>query len=215
MVAEQLAGPRDGRDPIQNSRVLEAMRIVPRHLFVSPPLWEQAYEDGPLPIGHEQTLARPYIVALMTELADLNPGEKVLEIGTGSGYHTAVLAAITDKVFTVDIMEPLVKQTRDRLRELGIHTVEFRVGDGYLGWPERAPFDAIIVTEATRQPPKPLLEQLAPGGRLVVPIGGETVQEVTVLTNTPSGIEHEVTLPVRFLPMTGRGQPQDRSPSRP
>jgi protein-L-isoaspartate(D-aspartate) O-methyltransferase len=206
MVAEQLADPRDGRDPIRNDRVLEAMRVVPRHLFVPPTLWELAYGDHPLPIGHDQTISQPYIVALMSELADIQPGEKVLEIGTGSGYHAAILARLTDRVYTIEILEPLAKEAKQRLHELGLQTVQVRVGDGYLGWPAHAPFDAIIVTAAVTQAPAPLLEQLATNGRLVLPLGPDHTQELSVLTKTSSGIVPEVTIPVRFVPMIGRAR---------
>jgi len=205
MVREQLLGSFDGRVPIQDLRVLEAMRTVPRHAFVPVFYRRLAYTDQPLPIGEDQTISQPYIVALMTELAQVEPGEKILEIGTGSGYQAAVLAELTDKVFTIEILEPLARRAEQTLRELGVTSVHVKVGDGYLGWPEEAPFDAILVTAAAPRVPEPLTEQLAVNGRLVIPLG-EVFQELVVFTKTPTGLAQEAVIPVRFVPMVGQVQ---------
>jgi protein-L-isoaspartate(D-aspartate) O-methyltransferase len=203
MVSEQIAG-RGIRDP----RVLEAMRSVPRHWFIPDDVAGSAYADSPLPIGWNQTISQPYIVALMTELLALKPAEKVLEIGTGSGYQAAVLAELTDQVYTIEIVEPLAKRTIQVLKDRGYDFVQVRIGDGYLGWPERAPFDAIIVTCAPESPPPKLVEQLAVGGRMCVPIGPEDgLQELVLLQKQKDGtLKKERVAPVRFVPMTG-GKP--------
>lgn len=200
MVARQLAG-RDIRD----ARVLQAMRDVPRHWFVPSGLQSAAYDDTPLPIGFSQTISQPYIVAFMTQLAEVRPGDKVLEIGTGSGYQAAVLSELTDRVFTIEIVEPLAKATIQTLKERGYGAIKPRIGDGFRGWPEEAPFDAIIVTCAPDEIPPPLLEQLAIGGRLVIPVGaGAFGQELLVATKSQDGkIERHSVLPVTFVPMTG------------
>ncbi len=208
MVAEQLLESPDGRRPIRDERVLEAMRTVARHQFVPFAYRELAYTDQPLPIGEGQTISQPYIVALMTELAGVSPGEKVLEIGTGSGYQAAVLAELTDFVFTIEILEPLARRAEQTLRELGLTPIRVRVGDGYLGWPEEAPFDAILVTAAAPMVPQPLVDQLALDGRLVVPVGDDPVQELMVWTKTSEGIIQEAVIPVRFVPMVGEVQRQ-------
>lgn len=200
MVSEQIES-RGVRDP----RVLDAMRKVPRHEFVPADYVAQAYGDHPLPIGLDQTISQPYIVAAMTELANLGPGSKVLEIGTGSGYQAAILAELGTEVFTIEILEPLAKRAEETLRRLGYKNVHVRAGDGYKGWPEEAPFDAIVVTAAPPRVPEPLKEQLKVGGRLVVPVG-EQYQELLVLTRTPKGIVERAVFPVRFVPMTGEAQ---------
>jgi protein-L-isoaspartate(D-aspartate) O-methyltransferase len=187
---------------IDDARVLAAMRAVPRHEFVPSDMASRAYDDTPLPIGHEQTISQPYIVALMTELAAVRPGAKVLEIGTGSGYQAAVLAELAKDVYSIEIVEPLARRAAETLRRLGYARVHLRTGDGYRGWPEAAPFDAVIVTAAPGKVPAPLLEQLAPGGRLVIPVG-TSEQMLEVHRRTPTGIEIERTVPVRFVPMTG------------
>lgn len=191
---------------IASPAVLSALKKVPRERFVPPALRERAYEDGPLPIGEGQTISQPYIVALMTELADLQPGERVLEIGTGSGYQAAVLAEITvpDQVYTIEILPHLAARARGVLDELGYTAVQARVGDGYVGWPEAAPFDAILVTAAPDHVPKPLLEQLAPRGRLVVPVGpAGIVQTLQVITRKPEGgATTRDVIPVSFVPLT-------------
>ncbi|MGM0575411.1 MAG: protein-L-isoaspartate(D-aspartate) O-methyltransferase [Myxococcota bacterium] len=192
---------RGVRDP----EVLAAMRAVPRHAFVPDRLDRLAYADRPLPIGHDQTISQPFIVAKMTELADLQAGDKVLEIGTGSGYQAAVLAEIADAVYTIEIVRPLGERARETLARLGYDDVHVRIGDGYQGWPEEAPFDAIVVTAAPPRIPAPLKEQLAVGGRLVIPVGDHR-QELRVLTKTESGIEEHTVFGVRFVPMTGEAQ---------
>ena len=186
--------------------VLRAMESVPRHLFIPGEHRDQAYADAPVPIGQGQTISQPYIVALMTELLDLGPGDKVLEIGTGSGYHAAVMSKVAGEVYSIEIINELGKQARSTLQELGYKNVHVRVGDGYKGWPEAAPFDAIILTAAPpRDPPQPLLDQLKVGGRMVVPVGG-FVQDLLLITKTPRGPERRVVAPVRFVPMTGEVQ---------
>lgn len=207
MVTSQLMESPDGRLPVKDPRVLTAMRRVPRHLFVPEPYRLLAYGDHPLPIGEGQTISQPYIVALMTEVAQIEPGERVLEIGTGSGYHAAVLAELTEHVYTIEIVEPLARRAEETLRSLGYERVHVRVGDGYLGWPDAAPFDAILITAAAPRVPDPLIEQLAPGGCLVLPLG-ETFQELVVMTKTPTGITEDTVIPVRFVPMVGKIQQQ-------
>jgi protein-L-isoaspartate(D-aspartate) O-methyltransferase len=197
MVREQIEA-RGVKDP----KTLEAMRSVPRHLFVPPEMARQAYDDHPLPIGHGQTISQPYIVAFMTEALDLEEDETVLEVGTGSGYQAAVLAKIAERVCTIEIVEPLAEESDRRLKELGYTNVEVRAGDGYEGWPEAAPFDAIIVTAAAPRIPEPLKEQLADGGRLIIPVG-DTWQELVVLTREGDRFQEKRVLPVRFVPMTG------------
>jgi protein-L-isoaspartate(D-aspartate) O-methyltransferase len=201
MVMSQIAA-MGVRDP----RVLDAMRNVPRHWFIPDDIADHAYDDGPLPIGWGQTISQPYIVALMTELLDLKPGEKVLEIGTGSGYQAAVLAELTDKVFTIEIVEPLARRTLQLLTDRGYGSIHVRIGDGYQGWPDEAPFDAIIVTCAPESPPPQLVSQLAPGGRMCVPVGPESgVQELLLLRKQKDGtLKKESVAPVRFVPMTGQ-----------
>jgi protein-L-isoaspartate(D-aspartate) O-methyltransferase len=201
MVADQMVA-RGVRDPA----TLAAMRTVPRHEFVPPTMVDVAYEDRPLPIGEEQTISQPYIVAAMTELAQLGPTSRVLEIGTGSGYQTAVLASITPHVYSIEIVEPLAQRAAAILHKLGYGDVQLRVGDGHAGWPSAAPFDAILITAAPPAVPQSLLEQLAIGGRMVVPVGTED-QELLVLTRTPRGIERQSVFGVRFVPMTGSAQP--------
>ncbi|HEX5855381.1 MAG TPA: protein-L-isoaspartate(D-aspartate) O-methyltransferase [Thermoanaerobaculia bacterium] len=188
---------------VRDGRVLAAMRVVPRHLFVDSAQSAQAYEDHPLPIAGNQTISQPYIVALMTELAEITPGEKVLEIGTGSGYQSAVLSRLAKEVYSVEIVPELARASSERLRRLGYGNVTVREGDGYRGWGEHAPFDAIIVTAAPDRIPGPLLDQLAPGGRLVIPVGS-FFQELKVLSKDKNGkISEKDILPVRFVPMTG------------
>ena len=201
MVEEQIAARG-----VKDTRVLAAMRKVPRHLFVPENLIPEAYDDTPLPIGYGQTISQPYIVALMTELLQLRGDEKVLEVGTGSGYQAAVLAELAREVYTIEIVEPLARQAAERLRELGYTNVHVRHGDGYDGWPEKAPFDGIIVTAAPEEIPKPLLDQLKPGGRLVIPVGAWS-QDLLVVTKSADGkITRRVVIPVRFVPMTGKAE---------
>ena len=191
---------------IRNPDVLEAVRRVPRHRFVPESLQESAYQDRPLPIGHGQTISQPYVVALMTELADVKAGDTVLEVGTGSGYQAAVLAQLGVKVYSIEIIEPLAEQARAVLEATGYgEQVEVRTGDGYAGWPEHAPFDAVIVTAAPPVIPEPLKQQLRVGGRLVIPVG-QSFQRLLRITRSETGFEEENVLPVRFVPMTGRAQ---------
>jgi protein-L-isoaspartate(D-aspartate) O-methyltransferase len=199
MVREQLAA-RGISDP----RVLAAMTRVPRHEFVQSSDRGEAYADHPLPIASDQTISQPYIVALMSELADVQPGDKVLEVGTGSGYQAAVLAAMGAKVYSVEIVDELATRARATLQRLG-YAAEVRAGDGYAGWEEHAPFDAIVITAAPPSVPDPLPKQLAQGGKLVVPVG-QGVQDLWVWTRTESGFDKRNVLGVRFVPMTGRAQ---------
>jgi protein-L-isoaspartate(D-aspartate) O-methyltransferase len=198
MVATQIAA-RDVRDP----KTLAAMRKVARHLFVPPAAAAQAYDDHPLPIGHGQTISQPYIVGFMTQALGLKGGETVLEVGTGSGYQAAVLGEIAARVHTIEIVAPLAEEADRLLKRLGYTNVEVRAGDGYLGWPEAAPFDAIMVTAAAPRVPEPLKQQLKDGGRLIVPLGDEW-QELVVVTRRGDRFEERRVLPVRFVPMTGK-----------
>lgn len=198
MVATQIAA-RGVRDPL----TLAALRKVPRHRFVPAASVGQAYEDYPLPIGHSQTISQPYIVGFMTEALGLRGGETVLEVGTGSGYQAAVLAEIAGRVFTIEIVAPLAESAAATLRSLGYANVEVRAGDGYAGWPEAAPFDAIMVTAAAPRIPEPLKQQLKDGGRLVLPLGDDW-QELVVVTRKGERFEEKRVLPVRFVPMTGK-----------
>jgi protein-L-isoaspartate(D-aspartate) O-methyltransferase len=200
MVREQIEG-RGVRDPL----VLKAMSQVPRHVLVPPDVRDHAYEDRPLPIGQGQTISQPFVVAYMTEQLKLKGGEKVLEVGTGSGYQAAVLAEIAGQVYTIEIVEPLALRARDDLQRLGYRNVHVRVGDGYRGWPELAPFDAIIVTAAPSRVPQPLIDQLAMGGRLVLPVGGLD-QELLRIERRSDGIHQERLLDVRFVPMRGEAE---------
>ena len=192
---------------ITDARVLRAMRRVPREEFVPAEVRARAYEDHPLSIGEGQTISQPYIVAFMTELAALDGHERVLEIGTGSGYQAAVLGELAREVYTIEIVEPLARRAAETLRRLGYRNVEVRHGDGYRGWPEKAPFDVILLTAAPPEVPRPLLEQLAQGGRLIAPVdvpSGD--QELVVITRTAHGLERRSVLPVRFVPMTGEAR---------
>mgnify|MGYP006281238407 CR=1 FL=1 len=196
MVREQIE-KRGVKDP----DVLAAMQAVERHRFV-PGRWRhRAYTDSPLPIGEGQTISQPYIVALMTEALDLETDEKVLEVGTGSGYQAAVLAQICDHVYSIEINEKLGKRAKDLLSESGYGNVHVKIGDGYKGWPEHSPFDGIIVTCAPADIPKPLKEQLAEGGRLVIPVGGGSFQKLVVLTKRDGDWDKRTIAPVRFVPM--------------
>ncbi|MEE8559347.1 MAG: protein-L-isoaspartate(D-aspartate) O-methyltransferase [Alphaproteobacteria bacterium] len=186
-----------------DARVLEAMARVPRHVFVPEKLRRYAYENRPLPIGFGQTISQPYIVALMTDLVEPAPGRIVLEVGTGSGYQAALLADLGMRVYTMEIIEPLAEAAKARLEKLGYGNVTTRWGDGYDGWPEQAPFDAIIVTAAASHIPPPLLAQLKPGGRMVIPVGGRflTQQLVVVEKDADGRIRTRQILPVRFVPL--------------
>ena len=197
MVREQIAarGVTDGR-------VLAAMARVPRHEFVPAGQRNEAYEDWPLPIGHGQTISQPYIVAFMTAALAPKPGDRVLEIGTGSGYQAAVLSGLVAEVFTLEIVAPLARRAEADLQRLGYGNVKVQAGDGYLGWPEAAPFDAIIVTCAPDQVPPALVDQLKVGGRMIIPVGRALgAQELYLLRKRPAGLETQAVLPVRFVPM--------------
>ena len=208
MVDEQIAFPRDGRPAVTHPGVIEVMRSVPRHRFVDKRSRDYAYADRPLPIGLGQTISQPYIVAYMTELLAPEADHVVLEIGTGSGYQAAVLAEMVDHVYTIEILEPLATQAGETLTELGYDNITVKAGDGYLGWPEHAPFDRIIVTAAPDHIPQPLIDQLKPGGRLVLPVGPVwSTQRLTLLTKQADGsIKTEVVMAVGFVPLTREQQ---------
>jgi protein-L-isoaspartate(D-aspartate) O-methyltransferase len=206
MVDEQIAARG-----IADARVLDAMRRVPRHELMPAEVRDQAYEDHPVPIGFDQTISQPYIVAVMTEAAKVEPGDRVLEVGTGSGYQAAVLAELGADVYSIEIVEPLAQRTAVDLERIGYGRIHLRTGDGYRGWPDAAPFDAVIVTAAPPEVPAPLIEQLAVGGRLVIPVGEDGgVQELRVITRTADGSTTETLFPVRFVPMTGEAQREAR-----
>ena len=205
MVDRQIAG-RGVHDP----RVLAAMREVPRHRFVPEPLRAAAYEDGPLPIGEGQTISQPFVVASMCEHMALKSSDRVLEIGTGSGYHAAVLSRLAAQVYSIEIVAPLADLARRTLADLGYANVKVRTGDGYRGWPEEAPFDAVILTAAPPEIPEPLVAQLKPGGRMVLPVGVGEDQQLVVLEKTAHGLEKRVVFPVRFVPMTGEAERHGR-----
>jgi protein-L-isoaspartate(D-aspartate) O-methyltransferase len=188
---------------VSDARTIAAMRKVRRHLFVPAPSVRQAYDDHPLPIGYGQTISQPYIVAFMTEALGLRGGETVLEVGTGSGYQAAVLAELAATVYTIEIVTPLAEESKHRLEQQGFKNVHVRDGDGYKGWPEAAPFDAIMVTAAAPRIPEPLKQQLRDGGRLVIPVGDDW-QELVLVTRRGERFEEKRLLPVRFVPMTGR-----------
>ncbi len=199
-----------GRD-ITDPQTIEAMRRVPRHELVPPAARHQAYSDQPLPIGHGQTISQPYIVALMTQLAKIKPGATVLDVGTGSGYQAAVLAEMGAKVYSIEIVPELARQAEQQLRQIGYEQIEVRCGDGYRGWPDHAPFDAILVAAAPEQIPQPLIDQLAPGGRLVIPVGNY-YQSLILVTKQPDGtVQQRTVASVAFVPMTGEAE---RSSSR-
>jgi protein-L-isoaspartate(D-aspartate) O-methyltransferase len=188
---------------VTDARVLESMRAVPRDRFVPRELVAHAYDDSPLPIGQGQTISQPYIVAHMTEVLGVEPAHKVLEVGTGSGYQAAVLSILAREVYTVEIVPELARRAEATLHELGYRNVHVRHGDGYGGWPDQAPFDRIIVTAAPNQVPQPLIEQLAAGGRLVIPVGPRwQTQWMTVVEKTERGVVQRRTIPVRFVPFT-------------
>lgn len=198
MVQEQLRA----RD-IRSARVLDAMGRVPRHLFVPESQRGAAYADHPLPIGYDQTISQPYIVAFMTQALDVRPTDRVLEIGTGSGYQAAILGELGGEIYTIEIVEPLAERSRALLASLGYRNVHVRAGNGYLGWPEQAPFDRIMVTAAPDEVPPALIAQLKEGGLMAIPVG-TAFQELRILRKTAKGMETLSTLPVQFVPMTGK-----------
>ena len=187
---------------VKDQRVLDAMLKVPRHAFVSPELQDSAYSDQPLQIGEGQTISQPYMVALMTELLCLKGHEKALEIGTGSGYQTAVLAELAGEVYTVEIVENLARRSRDLLEDQGYRNIHFKIGDGYYGWEEHAPYDVIIVTCGPNSVPQPLVDQLSEGGRLVIPVGS-FYQVLTILEKVKGKLKKHESISCRFVPMTG------------
>jgi protein-L-isoaspartate(D-aspartate) O-methyltransferase len=191
---------------ISDPATLAALRTVPRHEFLPMRLRSEAYADYPLPIGHGQTISQPFIVAFMTEAIRPQPGERILEIGAGSGYQAAVLAQMGAQVYTIEIVEPLAEMARQTLERLGYKNARVKSGDGFRGWPEHAPFDAIIVTCAPDKIPAPLVEQLRDGGRMIIPVGSGMNQELVLLRKKGDKIEKQSVLPVRFVPMTGEAQ---------
>lgn len=199
---------------VRDSRVLDAMIQVPRHWFIPDEFSALAYRDRPLPIGEDQTISQPYMVAFMTEALKLDKDARVLEIGTGSGYQAAVLSELTPHVFTIEIVEPLARRAIAAFKRYGYQTIKTKVGDGYEGWPRYAPFDAVIVTCAPDHIPPKLIEQLKPGGRLCIPVGDAVaVQKLVVVTKTKDGeLSTEAKMPVRFVPMTGEAQKAERKP---
>jgi protein-L-isoaspartate(D-aspartate) O-methyltransferase len=191
---------------VRDRRVLDAIGRVPRHEFVSPSQWSEAYDNHPLPIGEGQTISQPFVVAAMSEALELQGDERVLEIGTGSGYQAAILAELAAEVFSIEILPDLAERAAGVLSRLGYENVHVRQGDGYAGWPEQAPFDAVIVTAAPDHVPEPLTEQLALGGRMVIPVGPQYAQELVLLTRDEDGIQRSRFMDVRFVPMTGEVQ---------
>jgi protein-L-isoaspartate(D-aspartate) O-methyltransferase len=204
LMVDQQIRARGVTDP----RVLAAIEKVPRHAFVRADDEHLAYADSPLAIGFEQTISQPYIVAYMTEALHLTPAARVLEIGTGSGYQAAILAELVAEVYTIETVPPLAAHARERLQHLGYHDVHLREGDGHAGWPEAAPFDAVIVTAAPDHVPEPLVDQLRIGGRLVIPVGELEQQDLFVFLNTERGLHEETRIPVRFVPLTRRPSAQ-------
>jgi protein-L-isoaspartate(D-aspartate) O-methyltransferase len=196
----------DCRQSITNARVLTAMGKVPRHEFVPVRLRSQAYLNRPLPIGHGQPISEPYVVAFMTEKIEPQPTDRVLEIGTGSGYQAAVLAELTDEVYTIEIIQDLANRSASTLQRLGYTNVYSRAGDGYKGWPEAAPFDAIIVTCSPEKVPQPLIDQLKEGGRMIIPLGSSHKQELVLLRKHDGRLDRQAVLPIHFVPMTGQAQ---------
>lgn len=200
-----LATSLDLDKEVLDTRVLTAMKNVPRHEFVPVYLRGAAYANRPLPIGHGQTISQPYIVAIMTDLLKVKATDRVLEVGTGSGYQAAILAELADRIFTIEIIEPLGNQARARLKRLGYHNAQVMIGDGYYGWKQHAPFDAIVVTAAASHVPPPLIRQLKPGGRMMIPVGTRfLVQQLLLIQKDAKGkVTTRQILPVRFVPLTG------------
>ncbi|MFY9117903.1 MAG: protein-L-isoaspartate(D-aspartate) O-methyltransferase [Dysgonamonadaceae bacterium] len=193
---------------ITDKKTLKAMEAVPRHLFVPEEYQNRAYEDGPLPIGYGQTISQPYIVAYMTELLNVGPDDVILEIGTGSGYQAAVLSRIVKKVYTVEIIEELGLAAKERLKALNYDNVEVKIGDGYYGWEEHAPYDGIIVTAASEYIPPPLIQQLKDKGRMIIPVGSPfSVQNLMLVEKSGDKIKTKSLIPVRFVPLTRKNKP--------
>lgn len=188
-----------------DTKVMDALRMVPRHEFVPRSMVPHAYENRPLPIGHGQTISQPYIVALMSDLIGIRLGDRVLEVGTGSGYQAAILDAMGAEVYTIEIIKPLAEEAVERLKRLGYYRIHTKTGDGYYGWPDAAPFDAIVVTAAASHVPPPLIKQLKPGGRMVIPVGSQfMVQQLLLVEKSEQGeVRSRQILPVRFVPLTG------------
>ena len=207
---KQMAQTQLAARDITNQRVLQVIGTVPRHELVPAELRRHAYKDGPLPIGHGQTISQPYIVAFMTQALEPTTNDVVLEIGTGSGYQAAVLAGLVRQVYTIEIVEPLARRAEGDLKRLGYTNVNVRAGDGYKGWPEAAPFDAVIVTCAPDHVPQPLVDQLKEGGRLIIPVGPAHDQSLYLLRKRSGKIQRQAVLPVRFVPMTGRAAEGNR-----
>lgn len=210
LAVENLAATAGTAHTRIDARVLDAMRRVPRHLLVPPEYRREAYENRPLPIGYDATISQPYIVALMTDLLDVEPHHKVLEVGTGSGYQAAILSGLVSQVYSIEIVEPLARRAAQDLAALGHANVTVRAGDGYKGWPEQAPFDRIIVTAGADHVPQPLVDQLRPGGRMVIPVGrsSDSLQLTLITKNKRGRISKRQVLPVSFVPLT-------RAPARP
>ena len=208
MVEQQLASPHRG---ITNQQVLEAMAKVPRHELVPEAYRSMAYSDSPLPIGHGQTISQPYIVAFMTEKLNPKPTDKVLEVGTGSGYQAAVLAELVNEIYSIEIVDELAQRAKADLKRLGYENVHVRSGDGYKGWPEAAPFDAVIVTCAPDHVPGPLVDQLKEGGRVIIPVGTGWKQELYILEKQGGKVKKQAVLPVRFVPMTGEAEKKPKT----
>ena len=203
LAVENLAATAGSTHRRIDRKVLDAMRRVPRHLLVPQEVRAEAYQNRPLPIGYDATISQPYIVALMTDLLDVEPGHKVLEVGTGSGYQAAVLSGLVGRVYSIEIVEPLAKRAGEQLAALGYRNVTVRAGDGYAGWPEQAPFDRIIVTAGADHVPRPLVDQLRPGGRMVIPVGAGGDLQLTVIDKSRKGrISKRRVLPVNFVPLT-------------
>lgn len=203
MVVEQLASPERG---ITNARVLAVMGKVPRHEFVPKNLRYKAYKDIHFQIGYGQTISQPYVVAFMTEKLDLKPTDRVLEIGTGSGYQAAVLAELTGQVYTIEIVKGLAIRAAATIQQLGYTNIQARIGDGYLGWPEAAPFDAIMVTCSPEKVPQPLIDQLKDGGRMIIPVGPSNKQQLVLLRKHGEKLDWQAVMPIHFVPMTGEAQ---------
>jgi len=201
---ENMVNYQIARRGIVDERILDAMRTIPRHLFVPEEFQRDAYDDRPLPIGYEQTISQPYIVAFMTNVLDLHGNECVLEVGTGSGYQAAVISLLVKKVYTVERIPALAEQAQKTLQELGIKNVEVHQGDGSLGWLDHAPYQAILVTAAAPEAPKALLDQLDVGGRMVIPVGGRTQQVLEIWRRNQEGLQSQTTFPVMFVPLKGK-----------